>query len=92
MGLSMHSNLNSLLSNIPHFTYVLKVTCFDLYVLTNPIQFSVTRNWILDDIYESWNTQPVIVGSDSECDESDQLFSDMNSSAADSLTTSSQVP
>lgn len=29
----------------------------------------VTRNRIPDDIYESWNTQPVIAGSDSEDDE-----------------------
>jgi hypothetical protein len=57
--------------------------CFDLYVLTNPIQFSVTRNRIPDDIYESWNTQPVIAGSDSERDESDQLFSDTDGSVAD---------
>jgi hypothetical protein len=57
--------------------------CFNLYVLTNPIQFSVTRNQIPDDIYESWNTQPVIAGSDSKHDESDQLFSDTDGSAAD---------
>ncbi|KAG1865887.1 hypothetical protein DFJ58DRAFT_770651 [Suillus subalutaceus] len=43
----------------------------------------VTRNRIPDDIYESWNTQPVIAGSDSECDESDQLFSDTDGSVAD---------
>ncbi|KAG2336493.1 hypothetical protein BDR05DRAFT_1005821 [Suillus weaverae] len=41
------------------------------------------RNWIPDDIYKSWNTQPVIAGSDSKHDGSDQLFSDMDSSAAD---------
>ncbi|KAG1855617.1 hypothetical protein F4604DRAFT_1932264 [Suillus subluteus] len=40
----------------------------------------VTRNRIPDDIYESWNTQPVIAGSDSEHDDcSDVLLSDMDS-------------
>jgi hypothetical protein len=29
----------------------------------------VTRNRIPDRVYESWNTQPVIVGSDSEADD-----------------------
>ncbi|KAG1847640.1 hypothetical protein DFJ58DRAFT_746949 [Suillus subalutaceus] len=40
----------------------------------------VTWNRIPDDIYESWNTQPVIDGSDSEHDDcSDVLLSDMDS-------------
>ncbi|KAG2117873.1 uncharacterized protein F5147DRAFT_648317 [Suillus discolor] len=43
----------------------------------------VMRNQIPDDIYKSWNTQPVIVGSDSEHDGSDQLLSDTDSSAVD---------
>ncbi|KAG1884086.1 hypothetical protein F4604DRAFT_1919907 [Suillus subluteus] len=40
----------------------------------------VTRNRIPDDIYESWNTQPVIAGSDSEHNDcSDVLLSDVDS-------------
>ncbi|KAG1863029.1 hypothetical protein F4604DRAFT_1929212 [Suillus subluteus] len=40
----------------------------------------VTWNRIPDDIYESWNTQPVIAGSDSEHDDcSDVLLSDVDS-------------
>lgn len=42
----------------------------------------VTRNRIPDDIYESWNTQPVVAGSDSErddCSDRDVLFSDTDS-------------
>ncbi|KAG2357105.1 hypothetical protein BDR07DRAFT_1380351 [Suillus spraguei] len=41
------------------------------------------RNRIPDDVYESWNTQPVIAGSDSKHDGSDQLLSDTDSSAID---------
>ncbi|KAG2108925.1 uncharacterized protein F5147DRAFT_773256 [Suillus discolor] len=43
----------------------------------------VTRNQIPDDVYESWNTQSVIAGSDSEHDGSDQLLSYTDSSAVD---------
>ncbi|KAG1895798.1 uncharacterized protein F5891DRAFT_1193808 [Suillus fuscotomentosus] len=40
----------------------------------------VTRNWIPDNVYESWNTQPVVAGSDSEHDDcSDVLLSDVDS-------------
>lgn len=41
---------------------------------------SVTRNRIPDNVYESWNTQPVVAGSDSEHDDcSDVLLSDVDS-------------
>ncbi|KAG1741955.1 hypothetical protein EDB19DRAFT_1907735 [Suillus lakei] len=42
----------------------------------------VTRNRIPDDIYESWNTQPIVAGSDSErddCSDCDVLLSDTDS-------------
>jgi hypothetical protein len=42
----------------------------------------VTRNRIPDEIYESWNTQPVVAGSDLEhddCSDHDVLFSDTDS-------------
>ncbi|KAG1722194.1 hypothetical protein EDB19DRAFT_1916807 [Suillus lakei] len=39
----------------------------------------VTRNQIPDNVYESWNTQPIIAGSDSKCDCSDALLSDTDS-------------
>ncbi|KAG1857220.1 hypothetical protein C8R48DRAFT_835174 [Suillus tomentosus] len=40
----------------------------------------VTRNRIPDNVYESWNTQPVVAGSDSEHDDcSDVLLSDVDS-------------
>jgi hypothetical protein len=43
----------------------------------------VTRNWIPDSIYESWNTQPVIAGSDSERDDcNDILLSDTDDSVS----------
>ncbi|KAG0696814.1 hypothetical protein DFH29DRAFT_1071949 [Suillus ampliporus] len=42
----------------------------------------VTRNRIPDDIYESWNTQPIVAGSDSErddCSDCDVLLSNTDS-------------
>ncbi|KAG2105412.1 hypothetical protein BD769DRAFT_1676048 [Suillus cothurnatus] len=43
----------------------------------------VTRNRIPDSIYESWNTQPVIAGSDSERDDcNDILLSDTDDSVS----------
>jgi hypothetical protein len=42
----------------------------------------VTRNRIPDTVYESWNTQPIVAGSDSEgdCNGSEvELFSDVDS-------------
>ncbi|KAG1830705.1 hypothetical protein DFJ58DRAFT_736885 [Suillus subalutaceus] len=43
----------------------------------------VTRNQIPDSIYEFWNTQPVIAGSDSECDNgNDMLLSDTDDSVS----------
>ncbi|KAG2366748.1 hypothetical protein BDR07DRAFT_1373458 [Suillus spraguei] len=40
----------------------------------------VTRNQVPEDVYESWNMQPIIAGSDSEHDCSDQLLSNTDSS------------
>ncbi|KAG1855820.1 hypothetical protein C8R48DRAFT_776189 [Suillus tomentosus] len=42
----------------------------------------VMRNQIPDDIYESWNTQPIVAGSDSkhdDCSDCEVLFSDTDS-------------
>jgi len=40
----------------------------------------VTRNRIPEHIYESWNTQPIVAGSDSECDsDEDHLPSETGS-------------
>jgi len=55
-----------------------------LYSLHVPLIIAlVTRNRIPDGVYESWNTQPVIAGSDSECDDcsdvTDGLLSDVDS-------------
>ncbi|KAG2066114.1 hypothetical protein BDR04DRAFT_1121394 [Suillus decipiens] len=41
----------------------------------------VTRNRVPEDVYESWNMEPIIAGLDSEHDCTDQLLSNMDSSA-----------
>ncbi|KAG1844627.1 hypothetical protein DFJ58DRAFT_843957 [Suillus subalutaceus] len=43
----------------------------------------VTRNQVPENVYESWNTQPIIAGSDSKHDCSDQLLSNTDSSVDD---------
>ncbi|KAG1851934.1 hypothetical protein F4604DRAFT_1686755 [Suillus subluteus] len=53
---------------------------WDKASITESHLWFVTRNRIPDTVYESWNTQPIIAGSDSEGDgDSSELFSDIDS-------------
>ncbi|KAG2052898.1 hypothetical protein BDR06DRAFT_1009030 [Suillus hirtellus] len=64
----------------PTGTDLAKHKGWDKASITESHLWFVTRNRIPDTVYESWNTQPIIAGSDSEGDgDSSELFSNIDS-------------
>ncbi|KAG1884623.1 hypothetical protein F4604DRAFT_1919071 [Suillus subluteus] len=64
----------------PTGTDLAKHKGWDKASITESHLWFVTRNCIPDTVYESWNTQPIIAGSDSEGNgDSSELFSDIDS-------------
>ncbi|KAG2123626.1 hypothetical protein BD769DRAFT_1669831 [Suillus cothurnatus] len=64
----------------PTGTDLAKHKGWDKVSITESHLWFVTRNHIPDTVYESWNTQPIIAGSDFEGDsDNSELFSDVDS-------------